>query len=105
MQLPDAPDVAKLGAGLLGSLVSLRFVQGTVVERAFMFVGGAAVSYYSTGPLADWIGGRGIEGLVGFFSGLLGMTIVAKVYEIIQMVDAKQVSERFMSWLGGRGQK
>lgn len=94
----ELPDFAKIAAGVLGAFVSLRFVQGTLVERGFMFVGGAAVSYYSTGPLAEWIGGRGIEGLIGFFAGLLGMTLVAKAYEVIQALDAKQISADLWAW-------
>lgn len=94
----DLPDFAKLAAGVLGSLVSLRFVQGTAIERGLMFLGGAAVSYYTTTPLADWVGGHGLDGLIGFFSGLLGMTVVAKGYEVLQAVDAKQLSADVMAW-------
>lgn len=97
-QPSDFPDLSKLGASLLGSFVSLRFVQGTVTERLMMFVGGAAVSFYSTGPIGTWIGGTGLEGLIGFFSGLLGMTVVAKLYEVIQAVDAKSVAADLWAW-------
>jgi hypothetical protein len=94
----DLPDFAKLGASLLGSLVSLKFVAGTAIERGLMFVGGASLSYYSTSPLAEWIGGKGLEGLIGFFTGLLGMTVVAKVYEVISVVDAKEVGSEIVAW-------
>jgi sulfite exporter TauE/SafE len=93
------PAIAKLGASLVGSLVSLRFVVGTWPERFLMFVGGAALSYYSTESVARWIGG-GIDtvGLVGFFLGLLGMTIMSKVYEAIQALDSKQLAADFRNW-------
>jgi hypothetical protein len=94
------PSVAKLGASLVGSLVSLRFVSGTWPERLLMFVGGAALSYYSTAPVAHWIGGGSeMNGLVGFFLGLLGMTVVSKVYEAVQALDAKRIGNELWDWL------
>ena len=93
------PVVAKLGASLFGGLVSLRFVKGTWPERLLMFVGGTALSYYSTEPVGHWIGG-GPEtlGLVGFFLGLLGMTVVGKFYEAIQSLDTKQMGQDIWAW-------
>ena len=73
-------------------------LDGTAIERGLMFVGGASLSYYSTSPLAEWIGGKGLEGLIGFFTGLLGMTLVAKVYEVIAVVDAKEVGREMIAW-------
>jgi hypothetical protein len=90
-QTPDF-SVAKLLAGLAGSVVSLRFVQGTVAERIFMGIGGASLSYYATTPAAQWVGVKDAEGLVGFLIGLFGMAIMAKIYEVILVTDAKQIS-------------
>lgn len=98
-QPQDFPDITKLGASLLGAFVSLRFIQGTVMERSIMFVGGAAFSFYSTGPIAAWVEGRGLEGLIGFMSGLLGMTLVAKMYEVVQMLDAKKIAADVRKWV------
>ena len=41
MNTPDEPTIIKILAAGLGSLVSLRFLTGTFVERALMTVGGA----------------------------------------------------------------
>lgn len=82
----------KLAAGLAGAVVSLRFVQGTYLERLTMAVGGAALSYFGTTPLADWLAAPKAEGVIGFFIGLFGMAIVAKIYEVIQLLDAKQIA-------------
>ena len=92
MSQPELPDLGKLLAAILGSFVSLKFVPGTPLERLFVFVGGCALSYYSTGPLAKWIGGTDLAGLISFICGLLGMTIVAKVYEVLQLLDARQIA-------------
>lgn len=82
----------KLAAGLAGAVVSLRFVQGSYLERLTMALGGAALSYFGTTPLSDWLAAPKAEGVIGFFIGLFGMAIVAKVYEVIQMLDAKQAA-------------
>ena len=84
--------IAKLAAGLAGSVVSLRFVQGTIPERIFMGIGGAALSYYASTPAAQWVGIKDAEGLVGFLIGLFGMAIMAKVYEVILVTDAKMIA-------------
>lgn len=90
-QTPDF-SVAKLMAGVAGSVVSLRFVQGTIVERIFMGIGGAALSYYASTPAAQWVGVKDAEGLVGFLIGLFGMAIMAKLYEVILIMDATTIA-------------
>lgn len=90
-QIPDF-SIAKLAAGIAGSVVSLRFVQGSVLERVFMGIGGAALSYYATTPVSIWAGVRDAEGLVGFLIGLFGMAVMAKVYEVIQLADATKIA-------------
>lgn len=82
----------KLAAGIAGAVVSLRFVQGSYFERVTMALGGAALSYFGTTPLSDWLAAPKAEGVIGFFIGLFGMAIVAKVYEVIQLIDAKQAA-------------
>lgn len=95
--------IAKLLAGVAGSFVSLKFVQGSYIERVFMGIGGAALSYYATTPAANWVGVPDTEGLIGFMIGLFGMAIMAKVYEVVLLADAKQIAsdlwQMFVAWL------
>lgn len=84
--------LAKLVAGVTGSFVSLSYVKGNYVERISMGIGGAALSYYATSPVSNWVGVPDTEGLVGFMIGLFGMAIMSKVYEVILMADAKQIA-------------
>jgi hypothetical protein len=86
------PTIAKLLASIGGALVSMNFVKGTWMERLAMVASGAALSYYSTEPIADWVNMAEAEGLVGFLVGLFGMAIVARVYEAIQALDVKQMA-------------
>ena len=101
MQPDSIPDfsLAKLASGVAGALVSMRFLQGTWPEKITMAIGGAALSYYATGSVASWLSMQTAEGLVGFLIGLFGMAIVAKGYEVIQMIDAKQVAADVWTWI------
>lgn len=94
MNMADQAEISflKLTAGVAGAVVSLRFVQGSYPERLTMAIGGAALSYFGTTPLADWLQAPKAEGVIGFFIGLFGMAIVAKMYEVIQLIDAKQIA-------------
>ena len=57
-----------------------------------MAIGGAALSYFASDPVAVWLNVPQALGLVGFLIGLFGMAIVAKVYEVLQLLDAKQIA-------------
>jgi hypothetical protein len=85
-------DVAKFVAGTAGAIASLKFVNGTIPEKSFMVLGGSSLSYYGATPLAIWSGMNHSEGLVGFLLGLFGMAIVAKTYEVVQLLDTKLIS-------------
>lgn len=96
--IPDF-STAKLISGIAGAFVSLRFVQGTALEKLTMAVGGAALSYFATTPVALWLAMHQAEGLVGFLIGLFGMSIAAKFYEVIQMMDARRMASDLWEWL------
>ena len=90
--------IAKLIAGLAGSVVSMKFVQGTYPERVLMCLGGAALSFYGTTPIYQWVDLQNTEGLIGFLVGLFGMAIVAKAYEVLQLMDAQQIAADVWQW-------
>lgn len=96
--LPDF-SAAKLISGVAGAFVSLRFMQGTAAEKLIMAVGGAALSYFATTPVAQWLAMQQAEGLVGFLLGLFGMSIATKVYEVIQLMDARRIAADLWEWL------
>lgn len=83
------PTLAKLLPAILGSVISLRWVQGTWVERLLMVSGGAILSYYATPWAAAKVQMADAEGLVGFLIGLFGMAVIAPVYEAIKSADIK----------------
>ena len=85
------PTIAKIGASVVGALVSLNFVRGTLPERLSMAAGGASLSYYSSDYIAHSLHMGESIGLVGFLIGLFGMAIVAKVYEGITTLEVKRI--------------
>ena len=89
--------IAKLSAGIIGSLVSLRFVQGTYPERIIMSIGGASLSYFASTPISDWLNVSKAEGLIGFLIGLFGMALVSKIYEVIWLLDAPAIASDLWS--------
>ena len=91
--------IGKLVAGAAGSFASIRFVQGSWFERLMMCIGGSFLSYFATTPVAAWVGLQSAEGLVGFLVGLFGMSIAAKVYEVIGFLDAQRAAKEFWDWL------
>lgn len=83
------PTLAKLVPAILGSVISLKWVQGTWPERLLMVAGGAALSYYATPWAADKVQMSDAAGLVGFLIGLFGMAVVAPFYEALKAADLK----------------
>lgn len=69
-------------AGLAGAVVSMRFLQGSLKERAFLAASGMVFSFYAS-PFMSKISGLP-EGLSGFLLGLFGMALVSKAWEVIQ---------------------
>jgi|GEM_PF-4391999 len=95
MQDPDltVPVLTKIGTGVLGSIVSLRFLAGSLFERMLMVVGGATLSYFGTSFTANYLRMQAYEGLVGFLIGLFGMAVATKVYELLGALDTKLIAK------------
>ncbi|MBT2321278.1 hypothetical protein J7E62_02755 [Variovorax paradoxus] len=91
--------IAKLASGVAGALVSMRFLPGKWPEKLTMGAGGAALSYVATTPLAEWLNTPRAEGLVGFLVGVFGMALVSKAYEVIQLLDSKQIAADMWGWV------
>lgn len=98
------PTLAKMIPAILGSVISLKWVQGTWVERLLMVTGGAVLSYYATPWAANKVNMADAAGLVGFLIGLFGMAVIAPLYEAIKSADIKpavaDLWERMLKKLG-----
>ena len=93
MNAPELPDFPKLAASAAGAFVSLIFRKdSTPFEKVMLFIGGSGMSYTTSEPIIRWLGGHDIGGLVYFWVGLLGMAVAAKAYDVVQVIDAKDIA-------------
>lgn len=90
---------AKL-AGVAGAVVSMRFLQGTFMERVFMALSGAVVSYYATPWLSPKIGLP--EGFTGFLVGMFGMAVASRCWEWVQTTPVAALWQILLDWLTRR---
>lgn len=88
-------------AGVLGALVSMRFLQGSWLERLNLAVGGTVLSYFAS----PWVSERLSmpEGLTGFLLGLFGMAIASKAWETLQLFPMNALWQAVIDRVRGRG--
>lgn len=79
------PELTQAAPGILGSLVALRWIQGSPLQRVISFIGGCAASRYGTGYLSEAMGTD--RDLTAFLLGLFGMAIAAKIFEALAAFD------------------
>lgn len=96
------PEFDKAFPGALGALLAFPFLAGTLLMRLAMMAGGVAVSWWGTPHAAAWMGVVNAEGLLGFLLGLLSMSVVAKVFEILHALRAESVIGTLLDWLKKR---
>jgi hypothetical protein len=94
MNWDDAQSVAGKLAGVMGALVSMRFLKGPVVSRLVMAAGGALFSWYA----AEYVSSRTSlpEGLAGFLLGLFGMSILSRIWDWIQTTSITDILLAFI---------
>lgn len=101
MQQPQdlSDELFKALPGMLGAMLALRWVEGTPLQRATSFVGGAIASYYGAPFVARALSVD--TGLAGFVVGLFGMACAAKIFETIAALNIAGMIERaFNRWWG-----
>lgn len=97
MDLP--PELREFAPGAAGSLVALPFLQGPWTVRVAMVIGGSALSFYGTKPMASYMQVIGSDGLIGFLIGLFGMAIVAKIHELIAALNVSDIGVALKEWI------
>lgn len=98
MQMPTDYDIllAKL-AGVIGSIVSMRFIQGTWAAK-FLYAGcGSAISFYGAPTFSTKTSLP--EGLAGFLLGLFGMAIAAKIHDWLRSAPVDILWQIMLDWL------
>ena len=88
-------------AGIVGSLVALRFVPGlTWFGRACNVAGGTACAGWLSPPLVEWLhtgGNPSLLGGIAFLAGLFGLSVVAAVQEAIRTMALGDVIRGWIS--------
>lgn len=101
MEVPQ--EVKDVLPGVLGSAVALRwYARHGAWPAATMFIGGIALSYFGTEHVARYFSLTGAIGLTGFLLGMLGMTLVSKVYELIDRIDVGELWSIVRDWIARR---
>lgn len=97
MDIP--PELREFAPGAAGSLVALPFLQGPWSVRVAMVLGGSALSFYGTKPVASWMQVINSDGLIGFLIGLFGMALVAKAHELIAALNVSDIGMALKDWV------
>lgn len=95
---------AKLGPGILGSLVALRGLppDSTWGQRATAVGGGAAAAWYLAPAINDWAGiaSKNIEGALSFLVGAFAMVVIGEatstIRELQLAVIARDALRKFL---------
>jgi hypothetical protein len=97
------PELRNAGPGVAGSVLALFFLRRPPLMLAGMFLGGCMLSFFATPWLSAWmeVGIKG-EGLIGFITGLFGMSSVAKVYDFIEAVEVAAVWRALLDFIRKR---
>lgn len=83
----DAPKAIVI-AGLLGSLLSLSFIDGMGKRQRFVAVmAGTVMAHYLTPLIAHMYAEDNYAETIGFLIGLFGMSITAAIFRAIQSSD------------------
>ena len=90
------PEVRAAGPGIAGSFLALFFLRRPPLQRFGMFIGGCLLSHYGTAWLAGTLEMEHAEGLVGFVLGLFGMAAIARVYDLIDVMEPAKLWEIFL---------
>jgi hypothetical protein len=94
------PEVKEAAPGALGALVALRwYARYGKWQAASMFVGGCALSYFGSATVAGWLSLSGSIGLTGFLLGMLGMAVVAKIFDLIDQIDPVAIWTMVRDWI------
>jgi Na+/H+ antiporter NhaD/arsenite permease-like protein len=86
-QIP--PEIQKAIPGAAGSLTALLFFRGEGWRRAVATcIAGMLLARYLGPSAADLM--RSSEAVAGYVTGLFGMAVIAKVFDMIVSFDSKQ---------------
>lgn len=93
------PDLKTLVPGALGSALAAVFIKDHWGLKIIKAIGGCAVAFYGTHPVATYFSWNDYQGLVGLLVGLFAMSIIAKLWEIVDGIQAREVFGTLRDWV------
>jgi len=91
---------AKL-AGVIGAMVSMRFLQGSPTAKLGMAATGTILAYYGSPWLSDFLGIP--EGLSSFLCGYLGMAVMSRMWQAVQEAPIGALWQALLDRVSGKG--
>ena len=101
MNIQDFDAFAAKLAGVVGAMVSMRFLQGSRTAKASMAATGAVLAYYGSPWLAQFLGIP--EGLSGFLCGFLGMAIMSRMWQAVHEAPIGALWQAVLDRVRGKG--
>lgn len=101
-QIPE--ELNRSASGIAGSLLALFFMRRPPMEKFGIFLGGCLLAHFGGQLMTYVLDLKTFEGAVGFLVGLLGMRLVEKVYEMIEVIDLKDLWVRLLKRVGLGGE-
>lgn len=96
--MTDPVDLSRHAPGAIGALISVFLIRDTWPRRVGLFIAGVAAAYY-VGPYVAQALKIDAE-LAGFLIGLFSMAVMAKIMEVIEALQPKEVLDRIFKKLG-----
>jgi uncharacterized membrane protein HdeD (DUF308 family) len=102
MNLP--PEVADIAPGVIGSGVAAVISKFQDRDQPWWVliakaIGGAALAYYGTPPVARYFGWADAQGFIRLILGLLAMAAIIKLWETFAAIQGRAIFSIFIEWL------
>lgn len=98
------PEVKDALPGAIGSGVALKWVPGSWWLKLGTWAGGCAIAYY-VGPFVaiffELAQPRAVS-FSGFATGLVGMLLASKVFDILHAINAEEIGKAVAAWVRKR---
>lgn len=101
MNIEDFDVFAAKFAGVLGAVVSIRYLQGSWKARISMAISGSLGAYYAAPYLSAVL--EMPEGLMGFLVGMFGMAVVSRAWDAVQMAPIQALWQAVLDRVRGKG--
>ena len=88
------PEVREAAPGILGSLTAVLFLRENWRRSCVLFLAGVACAYFVGPSVSRMIGDN--AAVAGYVTGLFGMSVVAKVFEVILSLNARRGAESIL---------